>query len=353
MSNHDHDGPHHHDHAHDHATHDHAAHDHHDHDHGNDHGHGHDHAHGHDHDSHSGHSHSHGPPPKGGGKIFALAAAINLAYVGVELVYGVLAHSTALLADAAHNAGDVLGLLMAWGAAVLAMRAPSSKRTYGFRSATTLAALTNSLLILVAAGGVGWEAIARARTSTPVQGGIVAVVAIIGVGINGVSAMLFAAGRKGDANMRAAFMHLMSDAAVGVGVAIAGLLVMLTHREWIDPVTSIAVTVVILIGTVGLLRETMNLAMAGVPSHIELDKVRGFLASLPGVCEVHDLHVWPMSTTEVALTVHLVLPWPAQPPRFLASVASELEKRFGIHHVTVQLEDSQTVGCAQASLHAV
>ncbi len=312
------------------------------------------HHHDHDYAPRGGHAgHDHGPPPSGGGRAFAIASTLNLAYVVVEVVYGLIAHSTALLADAAHNMGDVLGLLMAWGAAALATRAPSAKRTYGFRSMTMLAALANALLVLFAAGGVGWEAISRARSTAAVEGGTVAIVATIGVGINVVSALLFARGRGRDVNRRAAFVHLMADAAVGVGVAIAGLLVMWTGKVWIDPIASLVVTLVILVGTVQLLRETFNLALAGVPAHIDLEKVRVYLAGLPTVCEVHDLHVWPMSTTEVALTVHLRVPWPDAAPAFMKSLAHDLEHAFGIHHVTIQLEDLGAHRCSQAAATAV
>ena len=313
--------------------------------------HEHEHEHAHAGRGHAGHDH--GPPPRGGGRAFAIASTLNLAYVVVEVAFGLIAHSTALLADAAHNMGDVLGLLMAWGAAALATRAPSSKRTYGFRSMTMLAALANALLILFAAGGVGWEAISRARSTAAVEGGTVAMVAIIGVGINVVSALLFARGRGRDVNMRAAFVHLMADAAVGVGVAIAGVLVMWTGKVWIDPIASLVVTLVILVSTVQLLRETFNLALAGVPAHIDLEKVRAYLAALPTVCEVHDLHVWPMSTTEVALTVHLRVPWPDAAPAFMNLLAHDLEHAFGIHHVTIQLEALGALRCSQAAATAV
>ena len=300
----------------------------------------------HDHDHDHAHGHDHGSGRKG--RAFALATGLNLAYVVVEIVFGVAAHSTALLADAAHNFSDVLGLVLAWGAASLATLAPSARRTYGFRSATMLAALGNALLVLLAAGGVGWEAILRFGESQHVHGGTVAIVAIIGVGINAASALLFARGRHGDVNMRAAFLHLAADAAVGVAVAVSGVLVAWTGVAWIDPLASLVVTAVILVGTMRLLRETFHLALAGVPAHIVLANVETYLAKLPDVCEVHDLHVWPMSTTEVALTAHLVLPWPTTPPAFLATVAHELEEQFGIHHVTIQLEHAGETPCAQA-----
>lgn len=306
---------------------------------------GHDHGHGHD------HAHAHGGARKG--RAFAFATVLNLAYVVVEIVFGLMAHSTALLADAAHNFSDVLGLVLAWGAAGLATRAPTTRRTYGFRGATMLAALGNSLFILLAAGGVGWEAIRRFGQAHEVHGGTVAIVAIIGVGINALSALVFLRDRHHDANVRAAFLHLAADAAVGVAVAIAGVLVMWTGAVWIDPVASLVVTAVILFGTLQLLRETFHLAVAGVPGGIDMAKLNSFLGALPGVCEVHDLHVWPMSTTENALTAHLVMPWPTTPPGFLSTISHELEERFGIHHVTIQLEQVGDVGCAQAPAEAV
>jgi cobalt-zinc-cadmium efflux system protein len=284
---------------------------------------------------------------------FALATILNFAYVIVEVVFGLASNSTVLLADAAHNLGDVLGLVLAWGAAGLAARAPSAKRTYGFRSATMLAALGNALLVMVAAGGVGWEAVGRFGESPNVQGGTVAIVAIIGVAINAVSALAFARNRHHDVNVRAAFLHLASDAAVGVAVAIAGLLVLWTGRAWIDPLASLVVTAVILLGTVRLLRETFHLVLAGVPAHIDHSAVEAFLGALPEVEEVHDLHIWPVSTTEVALTAHLVMPWPSAPPGFLATVAHDLEARFGIHHITIQLEAVGDATCGQAPAHAL
>lgn len=312
----------------------------------------HDHDHGAKEGDHDHAGHSHGPPPAGSGRIFAISTGLNITFVVVEVVYGLAANSTALLADAAHNASDVVGLLLAWAASALATRAPSARRTYGFKSTTILAAFLNAMLILVAVGGVAWEAIQRARSPVAVEGGTVAIVALIGVGVNASAAALFMRGRKGDVNMGAAFSHLLADALVSVGVVIAGILIVVTGATWIDPLTSIGVSVVILIGTIGLVRETSNLVIAGVPSKIDITKVTEFLAKQQGVTEVHDLHVWPMSTTEVALTVHLIVPGLATPPGFLASLAKQLEHRFGIHHVTVQLEDA-SVDCAQAPAEVV
>lgn len=311
--------------------------------------HDHDHHDAHDgHDHHGGHAHSHAPPDRMT-RAFAVGIALNIIFVVIGVIAGLSAHSTALLADAAHNLGDVLGLIMAWAATVLAKRAVTRRRTYGLRRTTILAALANGGLVLFAIGGVVWEAVLRLGEPHSVDGGIVAVVAAIGVVLNAAAALMFAKGREKDLNMRGAFLHLVADAAVSAGVVIAGIVVWKTGWSWVDPVTSLAVSAVILAGTWKLLREAMNLLLDAVPPHIDPHEVEEFLARLPDVRQVHDLHVWSMSTTEVALTAHLVLPWPAAPPGFLASLGRELEGRFGIHHITVQLEDCVGGECAQAS----
>lgn len=302
----------------------------------------------HDHD----HAHSHAPPDKLT-KAFAIGIALNVAFVILGVAAGLYAHSTALLADAAHNLGDVLGLAMAWGAMVLAKRATTARRTYGMRRTTILAALANGGLVLFAIGGVVWEAVQRIGDAHPVDGGIVAIVAAVGVVLNGVAAMLFAKGREKDMNQRGAFLHLVADAAVSAGVVVAGIVVWQTGWSWIDPATSILVSVVILHGTWKLCREAFDLLMDAVPAHIDPDAVDKFLRALPTVREVHDLHVWSMSTTEVALTAHLVLPWPAAQPEFLAKVHHDLEHEFGIHHITLQFEDCVGVNCAQAAASAL
>jgi len=257
----------------------------------------------------------------------------------------------ALLADAAHNLGDVAGLLLAWAAAVLAQTKPSRTHTYGLRRSTILAALANALLLLVAVGGVAWEAIGRLREPRPIEGWTVMTVAAIGVVINTASALMFMANRKRDANVRGAFLHLAADALVSLGVVVAGAVILRTGWSWLDPAVSLVVSVVILFGTWGLLREALGLSLDAVPGHVDLDAVRAYLGSLDGVEAVHDLHVWSMSTTEVALTAHLVLPWPSAPPSFVAALGDELRSRFAIDHVTVQLEPSAvgTAGCRQAS----
>jgi cobalt-zinc-cadmium efflux system protein len=304
----------------------------------------------HDHSHAGGHPHHHGPPTDAGGA-FLFGIVLNIAFVVAEAIAGVIADSTALLADAAHNLGDVLGLAMAWGAVVLSRRRRTARRTYGFRRTTIVAGLANAMLILVAIGGVTWEAIQRIGQPAHVDGGIVAIVAVVGVLINGGAALLFARDRERDVNKRGAYLHLMADAAVSAGVVIAGLIVWRTGWNWVDPATSIVVSLVILASTVGLLREALDLLLDAVPAHIDPQAVEKYLAELPGVQQVHDLHIWPMSTTSVALTAHLVVQWNGRSPMFVRDAAHEIEHRFGIAHATIQLEpaDAEAV-CAQPGL---
>ena len=271
-------------------------------------------------------------------RAFAVGILLNVIFVVIGVIAGVVAHSTALLADAAHNLGDVLGLGMAWGATVLARRGRTTRRTYGLRRTTIFAALGNGGLVLFAIGGVVWEAIQRLGSPQPVDGGLVAIVAAIGVGLNALAAMMFAKGREKDINIRGAFLHLVADAAVSAGVVVAGLLVWRTGLAWIDPVASLVVSLVILQGTWRLLREAMDLMLDAVPPHIDPEAVQTYLAGLPGVTDVHDLHIWSMSTTEVALTAHLIVPWDTCSPTMLADASAEIGRRFKIGHVTIQLE---------------
>ena len=286
-------------------------------------------------------------------RAFLIGILLNLVFVVIGVLAGIAAHSTALLADAAHNLGDVLGLGMAWGATVLARRARTLRRTYGLRRTTILAALGNGGLVLFAIGGVVREALERLTDGAPVDGGLVAIVAVIGVALNAGAAMMFARGRD-DMNVRGAYLHLMADAAVSAGVAVAGLVVWQTGWAWIDPATSIVVSLVILRATWQLVREAMDLLLDAVPPHIDPEAVQSYLGGLPGVCGVHDVHIWSMSTTEVALTAHLVVPWDACSPSLLAEATAELEKRFQIGHVTIQLEPAgQPDDCARAADGAV
>lgn len=293
----------------------------------------------HDHDHDHGHAHHH-VPTVDPGRAFLIGISMNVAFVVIEAIAGFVADSTALLADAAHNLGDVLGLGMAWGATVLARRKRTARRTYGLKRTTILAGLANAVLILVAIGGVSWEAVRRFGAPAQVDGGIVAVVAAVGVLVNCGAALLFAKGREGDVNRRGAFLHLMADAAVSAGVVVAGVIVWQTGWNWIDPATSIAVSFVILFTTISLLRDATNLVLDAVPNHIDPEAVESYLAGLPNVQGVHDLHIWSMSTTEVALTAHLVAPWAACPPTFLRDIESDIQHRFGIAHTTIQIEPS-------------
>ena len=320
-----------------------------DHDHPQDHdraGHGHDHA-GH------GHAHSHAPPHDAG-RAFAIGVALNLAFVVAEVGYGFAADSLALLADAGHNFGDVLGLVFAWGASALAARAPTPRFTYGLRGSTILAALGNAMLLLVAIGGIAWEALQRLQAPVPVEGMTVIGVAAAGIGVNAFTAWLFMHGRHADLNIRAAYLHMAADALVSAGVVVAGAVMLVTGWERIDPLVSLVVAVVILYGTWGLLRESVQLALHAVPAQLDPAVVRAHLAALPGVAEIHDLHIWGMSTTETALTAHLVMPAGHPGDDFLCDVALAVQQRFNICHATFQIETATgTVPCALAPDHVV
>jgi len=264
----------------------------------------HDHHH-HDHDHHD-HGHHH-HASRDFGLAFAFGIGLNFAFVVVEAVYGVLAHSMALLADAGHNLSDVLALALAWGASRLVRREPSERYTYGLRSTSILAALVNAALLLLVTGGIVWESIQRLAAPEPVASQTVIWVALAGIAVNAASALPFAKS-GGDLNIRAAFLHLAADAAISLGVVLAALLTLYTGWLWVDPVVGIAIALVIIAGTWGLLRDSVTMALDAVPAHIDPAKVRTYLSGLTGVTEVHDLHIWAMSTTETALTVHLVMP---------------------------------------------
>ena len=312
--------------------------------------HDHDHDHGHHHGF--GHHHHHMPDPAGHERAFALAIGLNALFVAIEFTYGFIANSTALMADAGHNLSDVLGLVLAWGAAALAKRAPTGRYTYGLRGSSILAALGNGLLLMVACGAIALEAVQRFTEPAPVQGMTVSIVAGIGVLINGFSAWLFMAGSKSDLNLRGAYLHMAADAALSLGVVISGLLIMGTGWTWVDPAVSLAIVVVIVIGTWSLLRESVLLSMAAVPPGVDANAVRDFLCSQPGVKEVHDLHIWAISTTENALTAHVVMPGGYPGDRVLDEMVDKLRSDFGIHHCTLQVEEGTTHhGCALGDQH--
>ena len=284
------------------------------------------------------HSHAHSREPVRYDRAFALGVGLNVAFVLVEVGFGFYANSVALIADAGHNLSDVLALLLAWGASVLAHRPPSARYTYGLRGSTILAALANAVALLVAVGAIAWEAVGRIVHPVAVEGGVVIAVALVGVVINSATAALFMRGRAQDLNIRGAYLHMVADAAVSLGVAVAGVAILWTGWTWLDPAVSLAIAALIVIGTWGLLRESLALSLQSVPTSIRLDTVREYLARLPGVTAVHDLHVWAMSTTETALTAHLVMPNGHPGDVFLERATHDLEHRFGIGHATLQIE---------------
>ena len=312
------------------------------HDHDHDHAHS-DHAHSPGH-SHAG-AHSHAHAPKDFGRQFLIGVALNAGFVVVEFGFGVMSDSVALIADAGHNLSDVLGLLVAWGGATLAAKPPRGRFTYGFKGATILAALFNAVFLLVAVGALSYEAARRFFDPAPVDAGVMIGVALAGILVNGATAALFFSGR-GDLNVRGAFLHMAADAAVSAGVVLAGLVILGTGLVWLDPLTSLLINALIVAGTWSLLRESAFMSLAAAPQGVDLEGVRAFLASRPGVAGLHDMHVWPMSTSETALTAHLLTPAGHPGDAFLMETARELEARFGVGHVTLQVETDPATPCA-------
>ena len=273
-------------------------------------------------------------------KAFAIGIALNVSYVVVEAVFGVLAHSLALVADAGHNLSDVLSLLLAWGASRLSQMQPTKRYTYGLRSSSILASLINAIILLIAIGAIAWEAIRRFNQPQEIPGGTVMAVAAFGVVINAATALLFVKGRESDLNIKAAFLHMAADAGVSLGVVVAGFAIIRTGLYWIDPVTSLVIVAIIAVGTWGLLRDSARLALQAVPPNIDANKVKEYLAALPKVVGVHDLHIWPMSTTETALTAHLEMPDADGGDEFLHDVCKHLHDHFKIEHCTIQIEQN-------------
>jgi cobalt-zinc-cadmium efflux system protein len=306
--------------------------------------HGHSQAHGHSHthspaDSHA-HSHSHAHhhlPVRGHGRSFAIAVALNVAIVGLQAFYGVIAHSTALLADAGHNLSDVLGLLLAWGAIWLAKQEPSARFTFGLGGSSILASLANAALLLLACGAIAWEAIQRFSTPAPVAGMTVFVVAAAGLVVNGASAWLFMRGSQDDLNIRGAFLHMVADAAVSGAVALSGIAIIFTGWNWLDPMMSLLVVAMIVWSTWGLLSESMRLALNAVPANVDKNAIEHYLSAVSGVVAVHDVHVWALSTTENSLTAHLVMPAGHPGDAFVDEIVRTLRVDHAVHHATLQI----------------
>ncbi|MDQ0199036.1 cation diffusion facilitator family transporter [Neobacillus ginsengisoli] len=295
----------------------------------------------HHHHHHHGHSHS----PANYGFAFGFGIILNTIYIIVEIIYGFLGDSLSLLADAGHNVSDVLGLVIAWIAVWLGKKAPSEKRTYGYKRSSILSALFNAVFLLVAIGAIALEAIQRFSDPQPVAGKTVIIVALIGIVINTLTALLFMSGRKNDLNIRGAFMHMAADAVVSLGVVVAGFVIIWTGWQWLDPLVSLVISIVILFGTWGLLKESINLSLDAVPEGIDIRKIKNYLRNIPTVLEVHDLHVWGMSTTEAALTVHLIRSEIENNDELLQKLTRELHDQFGIEHATIQIEKG-TFACS-------
>jgi cobalt-zinc-cadmium efflux system protein len=285
------------------------------------------------------HNHQHHAHHGGGyNRAFAIGIALNIGFVIVEAGYGIFSDSVALLADAGHNASDVLSLVLAWGASFLSRRQPTHRYTYGLRSSSILVSLLNAILLLLAIGAIAWEAIQRFGNATPIAGGVVIGVALVGIVINTITALLFMSGQREDLNIRGAFLHMAADAGVSAGVVLAGLAIVLTGWQWVDPAVSLIIVAVVVVSTWQLLKDSVNLALDAVPAGIEPLAVRTFLVELPGVAQAHDLHIWAMSTTETALTVHLVMPGGHPGDGFLRHLSHELHEHFGVEHSTIQIE---------------
>src|SRR5260370_17904526 len=297
-------------------------------------------AHDDDHDEY--HGHGEHDAPTDFGRAFAIAAALNIALVVAQVVFGVLANSVALIADAGHNLGDGLGLLLAWGADGMARWQPTQRYTYGFRAASIVAALFNGVVLMVATGAIAWEALRRLTGTADVGGVIVMIVAAVGIVVNGLSAWLLMAGRRGDLNVRGAFLHLLGDAAISFGVVVPGAAIYPTGRNPLDPLASLVISVLIVWGTWGLLRESVMMSLDAVPEGIDRSRVEDYLRGLPGVTEGRELHIWAMSTTETAMTAHLVRPDAGLDDRLLHEISHELDRRFRISHATLQVEAGDT-----------
>ncbi len=301
---------------------------------------------GHDHSDHHGHEGHHHHAPATFGKAFAIGISLNIVFVAIEAGYGYAVNSVALIADAGHNLSDVFGLIVAWVAVFLGTRPPTERYTYGLHKSSILAALLNGIILLVVVAVIAWEAVRRFQDPQPVGGTTVIVVAAIGIVINGLTTWLFSSGQKGDINIRGAYLHMLADTLVSAGVVVAGFAIIFTGWLWIDPVLSLVIAAVIFWSTWGLLKDSLAMSMAAVPPGIDLQAVRSSLEAMPGVTDVHDLHVWPLSTTEIALSTHLVMPEGFPGDRFLENAKAEMKERFGIGHATFQHETENQCRCS-------
>ena len=297
--------------------------------------------------SHENHQHSH--IPKNFGRAFVIGIVLNIIFIIAEIIYGLKVNSLALLSDAGHNVSDVFALGLAFVGVILAKSKPSDRFTYGLESASIVIALTNAVSLLVVVGGIAWEAVKRFNNTDVTDGSTVIMVAILGVVVNGITAMLFMSGKKNDLNIRGAFLHMASDALVSLGVVISGIIILNTGFTWIDPLTSLIISLVIIIGTWGLLKDSIGLSLHAVPRGIEIAKVRKYLSALEGVREIHDLHIWAIGTNHNAASVHLVMPTGHPGDKFIAEISHELEHQFNIGHVTIQIEVGDIKECKLAS----
>ena len=297
--------------------------------------------------SHENHQHSH--IPKNFGRAFVIGIVLNIIFIIAEIIYGLKVNSLALLSDAGHNVSDVFALGLAFVGVILAKSKPSDRFTYGLESASIVIALTNAVSLLVVVGGIAWEAVKRFNNTDVTDGSTVIMVAILGVVVNGITAMLFMSGKKNDLNIRGAFLHMASDALVSLGVVISGIIILNTGFTWIDPLTSLIISLVIIIGTWGLLKDSIGLSLHAVPRGIEIAKVRKYLSDLEGVREIHDLHIWAIGTNHNAASVHLVMPTGHPGDKFIAEISHELEHQFNIGHVTIQIEVGDIKECKLAS----
>ncbi|HVU25406.1 MAG TPA: cation diffusion facilitator family transporter [Opitutus sp.] len=310
----------------------------------------------HVHSHHAGHAHAHAP--RNFGRAFAVGVALNSAFVILEVVYGLFAHSLALVADAGHNLSDVFGLLMAWGAAVWSSRPPTPRHTYGWRRSSILAALANAIFLLLSVGVIAWEAIQRLLHPASVAAATIVWVSAAGIAVNAITALMFMSGRKGDLNIRGAFLHMVADALISAGVVVAGIGILFTGWQWLDPVVSLVLVGVIVYGTWDLLRDSFNLAVDAVPPGIDVGAVRSFLGRFPNVVNVHHLHIWGLSTSEVALTAHVVLAGDRADNALLRRISHDLREAFDIDHATIQFESRANPccvgdGCGSAHPHEV